>query len=137
MFHVRGAESENRLSTPRNLPRGFASTNKELQEDFRGNLKERDLFGKGVFCLRKDFQQHGVNLQCGSCRLSVDGLTGEGLVAGEHEPCNMGAEEIQKKLYLLRSATGQSQKIPDPIPEATRCASKNHSGSCEVSLHGV
>ena len=40
----------------------------------------------------------------------MDGLTGEGLAAGEHEPCNMGAEEIQKKLYLLRSATGHSPK---------------------------
>ena len=88
----------------------MGSTNKELQEDFRGNLKEGDLFGKGMFCVRKDFQQHGVNLQCGSCRLSVDGLTGEGLAAGEHEPCNMGAEEIQKKFYLVRSATGHSPK---------------------------
>jgi hypothetical protein len=86
----------------------MGSTNKELQEEFRGNLKEGDLFGKGMFCVCKDFQQHGTNLQCGSCRLSVDGLAGEGLAAGECEPCNLGTEEIQRKLYLLHSATGHS-----------------------------
>lgn len=43
----------------------MGSTNKELQEDFRGNLKEGDLFGKGMFCVRKDFSNMGSTSSVG------------------------------------------------------------------------
>ena len=49
-----------------------------------------------------------MSLQCGSCRLPVEQLTGLGLAAEDHGSCNMSKEEIQRRLYLLHAATGHS-----------------------------
>ena len=84
------------------------TTTKDFQRELHGHHSEGDMFGKGTFCVCKELQQHGSQLKCGACRMSVEGLTGLGLAAEEQGPCQMSSEEIQKRLYLLHSATGHS-----------------------------
>ena len=116
-------------------------TPKQIRDEFQGNHHEGDLFGKGTFCICEDHKHHGMSLQCGSCRLPVEQLTGLGLAAEDQGSCNMSKEEIQRRLYLLHAATGHSpvrylvQSLkkrgvhPDIIKEAERftctvCAEK-------------
>ena len=68
-------------------------------------------FGKGTLCVCKEGNHHDAGLTCGHCTRDKDLISGV-MVADKRDgvlTTKMTPKEIQRRLYLLHSATGHGQ----------------------------
>ena len=84
---------------------------KMLPGELNGSVLFGDEFGLGTTCVCDVGKQHDAGLTCGHCTRVHDHTSGI-MVADKREKVlttNMSPEEVNRRLYLLHSATGHGQ----------------------------
>ena len=84
---------------------------KMLPGELNGSGHFGDKFGKGTLCVCGEGKYHDTGLTCGHCTRDKNLVSGV-MVADKREgvlTTKMTPEEVQRRLYLLHSATGHGQ----------------------------